>query len=687
MEEYTLKNKLKLGAVLGLFFVFTVFFYGPAGIYLSNADELKFGLGVVIKVALIVSVILFLLIVGFSLIVPKKLFLWYMLIFLGVALGFYVQGNYINYNYGVMDGSDIKWGDYTKYGLLNTAIWGICFIVPFIIYLIVRKKDKALINKIVMGICAFLIVIQIPAFISQAMSYKKKNTESLVITTNEMFDYAPDNNIIVFMLDGIDEAYYEDYLTRHPEYEPNLPGFVRYDNAMTGGARTMMGMPIFYSGKPYNRQDTYSAYIDEVYKGDNLLNKMYDAGYNVRVYSETLFYSNDTAKVVDNFEMVSDPVTSEYMLTRKLYKLSLFKFMPHFLKSRFWMDTSEFEAAMTRDNNYEFNDVKFYEEYTKRHINIDESLQKTFTVYHMKGTHRPFNMNRHCQEKGRTNRKEQMAGVFKIVKEMLDEMKQKGIYDSSTILITADHGDLDLCQHMICMLKESGSTDEFRISHAPVSSFDFPIYLASVAGQTMTNDYGTDMLSLAEDEKRTRYLFRNSSDNSRLVVRMYNTDSTADDVDAITQIEEFVDDGEKTPYELGTRLGFDAEDNGNTYATGGFANNHGFRTKLKGPISTLVIPFKEIPKKKITCHIAVHDRSEVVYGMKCVMKVNGTEVYSGEVSPEMVSKGINFEIDPSLFTDENLQIDFTFPEVDMKEMEKDIGDRTTTISIVSIVME
>ena len=55
MEEYAVKNKLKYGLVLALFFVFTVFFYGPTGIYLANADELRFGLGVVIKVSLIVS--------------------------------------------------------------------------------------------------------------------------------------------------------------------------------------------------------------------------------------------------------------------------------------------------------------------------------------------------------------------------------------------------------------------------------------------------------------------------------------------------------------------------------------------------------------------------------------------------------------------------------------------------------
>ena len=687
MEEYSLKTKLKLGLVLALFFVFTVFFYGPISIYLSNADELKFGLGIVIKDVAIVSAALFILIAGFSLIVPKKLFKWYMLLVLGVGIAFYVQGNYINKNYGVLDGKEIDWSKYTGYGFINTAIWVVCILVPFIIYFFIRKKGDALTNKVVMAICLFLVAIQIPAFISQAMTYKKKDTEALVITDNEMFTYAPDDNIVVFLLDCMDEVYYQDYLTRHPEFEADNPGFVHYDNAMAGGARTMLAMPVFYTGLPYDRQGSYSDYIDEIFKQDNLLKKMSDAGYDVRVYSESLFFPSYTSEWVSNFETVTDPVTSESILARKLYKLSLFKFVPHFLKPRFWMMTSDFDQAMKRDNAYEFNDPQFYDKYYHQHMTIDKSKKKTFTVYHLEGNHRPFDMDENGAAIEKSSRKKQMAGVFRIVKEMLDEMKEKGIYDSSTILITADHGDFRQCQWMMCMLKEAGAEGECTYSHAPVSAFDYSIYLAGLGGQTMTNQYGTDMLSLAEDQQRDRYLFRNTTDNSKLVIMEFMTSDDVSKYNKLKKLDEFVDDGEVVPYILGDRMGFDADNTGNPYAVEGFAENHGFRTKLKGPLATLVIPFAEQPKKKLSCDIEIHSRTEISMGMNCVIKANGQEVYRHVVDEEMIEKGISFDLDPSIFKDNTLQLDFEFPDLPQEEMNIELVHRTSTISIVSIVIE
>ena len=240
---------------------------------------------------------------------------------------------------------------------------------------------------------------------------------------------------------------------------------------------------------------------------------------------------------------------------------------------------------------------------------------------------------------------------------------------------------------IMLMLKEAGATGECTYSHAPVSSFDFPVYFSSLAGEPMTNEYAADMLSLKDDEKRTRYLFRNSTDNSKLVVDKYSIDEDVSNYKAMKKEDEFVEEGEVVPYELGERLGFDIDNNGNAYATEGFADNHGFRTRLRGPVSTLVIPFKEIPKKKITCNIEVHSRSDVSLGMKCIVKANGVEVYQGTVDREMISNGIVFDIEPSLFKDENLQIDFLFPELPEEEMKKKVIDRTTTISLISIVME
>ncbi|MBP3233621.1 MAG: sulfatase-like hydrolase/transferase [Eubacterium sp.] len=686
MEEYTLKDKLKMGMALGLFFVFTVFLYGPLGIYLSNADELKFGLGVVIKDAAVISVIAFAGIVLFSLIVPKILFKWYSLLVLGVGLGFYIQGNYINYDYGVLDGTEIRWSDYTKYGLLNTLIWCVAVLLPFIVNFIVSRKDKKLMNKIIVGASLFLVAIQIPALISQVAGYKKKGEASLIINNDNMFEMASDENIIVFVLDTLDEVYYKSYIKEHPEFEEDLPGFVHYDNALTGGARTMMGMPIMFTGKPYNRQGTYSDYIDEIYSEENVLQKMSDAGYDVRVYSESLFYSDKTADWVSNYEMVTNPVTSDVILTKKLYKLSLFKFMPHFLKARFWMQTSEFEEAMKRDNTYQFDDSLFYEKFKQDGLTTSKSVKKSFTVYHMRGVHRPFNMDENAVFVGHTGRKNQLVGTFKIVKEYIDKLKEQGLYDSSTIMITADHGDKKQCQRIMLMLKEAGATGEVTKSHAPVSSFDFPIYFTGLIGETLPDqEYGVDFKSLKDDDTRRRYVYRNTADNSKLVVKKFYTDAEAKKTKALKLEEEFVDNNGNVPYVLGTRLGFDADSTGNSYVTEGFGNNHGFRTKMRGPYGRLEIPFEEIPDDTITAKIELYNECEMGYDV--IIKANGKELYNKTVDESVVRSGISFDIDPSCFNEDMLVLEFEFPHISQEEMNIDVLDRTITLSVVSLTFD
>ena len=142
MKEYSLKKKILIGSCLAICFAFTVLFYGPVGLYINNSEELSFGLGVVLKNVAILSLIAIACIILFSMIVPSKLFKWYMLLFLGGILGFYVQGNYINYSYGVLDGTEIEWSKFTNYGILNTAIWAVCILVPFIVYFVIKAVNK-----------------------------------------------------------------------------------------------------------------------------------------------------------------------------------------------------------------------------------------------------------------------------------------------------------------------------------------------------------------------------------------------------------------------------------------------------------------------------------------------------------------------------------------------------------------
>ncbi len=687
MKTYTLKEKTIIGFILSFFIIFTIFFYGPLGVYLSNEEEFSFGLGAVIKGVAIVSIIILMLLIVISVIIPQKVFIWYAIFLLGIGIGFYVQGNLFKNNYGVLDGTEIKWAKYAKYGFLNTIVWIVIIFLPLIIYVIIRKKIKDNVGKYVSAICIFLILIQMVSFVAQLLSYNRKEAASLIITNNQMFTFAPANNIVVFMIDTVDEEYYQAFRDNHSEFEDKLDGFTRYDNAMTGGARTMMAMPIFFTGVPFDRQETYSDYIKDIYKNDNLIEKMYDAGYDVRIYSEPMFYSNDTIDYVSNFVSDAEPITSESILTRKLYKLCMFRFFPHILKRFFWMDTAEFDEAIVRIDNYMFDDSDYYEYFKKHKITIDRSLNKTFTVYHLRGIHRPYDMDKNANKVVSVDRDEQMEGVFKIVGEVIDELKKTNLYNSTDILITADHGDLRECQWIMMFHKAAGKKGKMKLSHAPVSSFDFPVYYSELIGNPLSNQiYGMNFTALKEDEVRTRYLYRNASDNSKLVVNKFRTDSTAGDYNAFILDIEYVENVEDSLYKMGDRLGFDVDNTGNKYAVEGFSENHGFRTKLKGPVSRLVIPFEKEPEKNVIVNIELHERSVVGTGMMCIIRANDTEVYSHIVDEKMINEGISFELDKSTFTDNNLTIEFHFPELSVYEMDNDVVERTTTISIVSIVI-
>ena len=94
---------------------------------------------------------------------------------------------------------------------------------------------------------------------------------------------------------------------------------------------------------------------------------------------------------------------------------------------------------------------------------------------------------------------QQVAGNFYQISFMLYDLKEKGLYDNATILIVADHGDNHVGEYPMFLLKEAGATGPYRTSGAPVSYFDIPPYLASLAGEKLDNEYSMELKALDED--------------------------------------------------------------------------------------------------------------------------------------------------------------------------------------------
>ena len=249
------------------FFVFTLIFYGPLGLYLANSQELWFDLKSVLTIVSLTSIIGLVLSIPF-LILTKKFGQLLTKILLGVTIALYVQGTYINIRYGtgVADGSKIVWGDYTKYGVIDTAAWLLMLAIPFIIGKLFKDREKIILTLI----AVFLTLIQIPALAVQMIGYIPNEQAGMIITSEGINEFAKEN-IIIFTLDTVDEEYYEEFLKDHPDYVNDLEGFVQYDNAMASGGKTMIAIPSMLTGQPFKYDDSYSSYLNTIWTDDNVI--------------------------------------------------------------------------------------------------------------------------------------------------------------------------------------------------------------------------------------------------------------------------------------------------------------------------------------------------------------------------------------------------------------------------------
>ncbi len=681
-------QKLKTAIPVSLFFVYTVIFYGPLSLYLSNSGDIWFGLNTVLKIVVPAALIIFAVLVLFFFLLPEKTSFFFQLLLFGISLAMYLQGNYLAayHGTGVLDGTAVNWDAASKYSILNSLIWIICIFLPLILLRIF--KSKVLMKKILIFGSLFIVAMQIPATVVQLISYRPNDSSTFKISTNGIYDLGKESNILIFVLDTMDENYYTEFIENHPEYTKELNGFVHYGNTLASGARTPIGLPSMITGHPFKRDAVYSDYIKRLYENENPLSILHEEGYQINVYSEAIYFSSGASKYIDNLTLQGEENASFPILLKKMYKLTAYQFFPHVLKKYVAFNTSEFSEAKADSDAYVVNDPNFFAGFREKGYSVLQKQNKTLHFYHLHGAHTPFIMdNRGIYDKNSTIDK-QVEGCFYCVAEMLDGLREQGLYDNATVIITADHGDLNKAQFPVFLLKEAGNVEPYRSSDVPASLYDLPIFLTGLVSRELNDqEYGVDLYSLNEDTERERHFFWNQSGNSHFVINEYITNGHAGDFDAIKKVDSYQDsDGIDTPYTLGTVLAFTLDATGNKYTVEGFGTNTGYRTILRGPYSKLQIPIKDIPETgELTIHFGLFNSG--ASGKKFVVQANGDVVLEGAVDKNLIKRGLNFNVPVSAFEDSNvLTIELLFPEISEKELEKKINSRTETISIKSLVI-
>ncbi len=503
-KKYGFVERILLLLPPTIFLIFTFAIYMPSSLFISNIDDFALDYIKIVPLIALVSVAVLVIIYIIGLIIPiKRLFYSYVLLVFSLALGFYIQGNFLNPAFNSLNGKEIAWSEYKINGIISIIAWILVFVVPQVVYAI----KENIMSLIVKWGSLFVTAMQLVSLVVLLLTTHKVVSNDFAVTKNGEFELSSKNNTIMFVVDTLDASWFEDMLLPNEEYKKSLKDFTYFDDAVAGGSPTVLGIPTLLTGKiDMDASRDTSEYYKDAYESSSLFADMQKSNCNVKLFTEFYYLDYCDKNSVDNLKMEQKYVISSRRgFMECLYKFVSFYAMPQFLKQNFWLYSGEFNQYITLEDNtsnlYKLDDAQFYQDFKEKGITTQND-KDTFVMYHLNGAHSPYVMDENAQAvpSDSIGVDSQIRGIFKIIKEYMDELKAKGIYDSSTIIITADHGGIDLYSNPAILVKERNANhDEMVVSDSKIT---FTNVNNTIASSTLKDSsaYGENVFEVGDKQ-------------------------------------------------------------------------------------------------------------------------------------------------------------------------------------------
>ena len=553
------KNVDWLLSVILMLMTITVF--GPIELYLTNSSEFWFGFDEMLKISGIMAVVLGTVLLFAGLVLRGKARSFFSAVLFTVALCMYIQGNFLNMDYGLLDGSAIDWSAYTKYAVINTVCWGVCISILLLLW----KNKAELFERITRLVSLVIIAIQILTLGMLAVNSDVLSVdESSRVSTDQIMEIGSENNIIIFVLDTFDDPLMDSIMESDGEYYRTLfADFTRFTDCAAGGATTAAAMPILISGEYYTDGLRYSEYVNNAFNSDQLYDALRDEGYSITMYTDSAYLGTSANGYVENYIEGAGQPSSYAGLTAKYSTFTLFKYMPHILKQFFWLYTAEFNAYQPSES-YVMDEAAFY------NMLVSERLQVTgkssFRLIHLQGAHYPYTINEYARLDETATRVQQAKGNLFIVEEYINQMKACGVYDNSMIIITADHGDSANYSAPILFVKDRGTTGAYEENDAPVSHIDLHPTLFSYLGK----DTGNSFFEISAEQQRERLFYLRLQEAGSFYMQEYLISDKVSVVgNGTTTGSKLAPTTETTSVILGKKMSLGLDGDGNQYIVSG----------------------------------------------------------------------------------------------------------------------
>lgn len=519
-EKEKKKEKVQFILPIILLWTITVLIFEPNQLLLHNLEEFSIPYFDFFSIMLVESAVMTVIyvLIGVYVLSDWQLKAFGTIIF-GVSVAGYIQGNFLNGEMLVMDGTVQVWSSSQK--VINGIVWLV--IIAAAVFLNYNVRYKNICRKIVQGVCIYICLIQILSLTFMIITTRFPDEENeFVLTTNHMLELDADNNVVVFVLDYFDRQIMDDILEQDPKFVKELKDFTDYTDTTSCYAYTALSIPYLLTGVAWEYGMQAADYCEYAYENSSFLSDIENQNYSMGIYTGSAYIGNFVKNRLLNY---SNDITKTLGYKKAFYVMnstSKYKMAPFAAKQFYFYTTDDIAEIVVNDGEYSINnDIIFHNELQKNKLSIDTSdnYAGAFRFYHLKGAHPLFTMNEEFEEvKENGTQLSQSRGALKIVYEYINEMKKLGVYDNATIIITADHGqnrsvmresyldtDYDMTSTPILFVKLPNEQHEKKpvSSIAPVSHTEFGATVMEAIGGD-AQKYGRTFSQIGLHENRER---------------------------------------------------------------------------------------------------------------------------------------------------------------------------------------
>lgn len=437
-----IKEKVKILLPIVFFWCVVCVFYLPNELFLGNISEFVYPYSTCLIITVAVSMVSFVVYLGLGCFVLDDSCIRLLGSILVVyTICCYIQVLFFNGRMSLLDGSNENWSILKT--VVNITVW--ILIVIVMAYILIKYSVRPL--KILGTVGALVASVQIVTIVTliysqNAFSY---NNTPIALTNEKEFELSEEKNVIVFILDWFDTQIF-DKVAEDPRMLEPLKDFTYYNNITGNYIYTDMALPFLLTGVEWNLdyKDEYTRYA---YSKSSYLKDIADKGYNVGIYTYPTYVDYSCGSFVENMKVNSVNEVDIIKFAELYNKVSKYKTMPFIAKRLYRYSQGQLNrAAGFKDEFITWDDLSFYEPLIAEGLSINQDSKAYFKLYHLYGAHVGYMMTENFErpevdmngtEAGMVS---QAKGSLKIVYEYMKQMKELGIYDDATIIITADHG-------------------------------------------------------------------------------------------------------------------------------------------------------------------------------------------------------------------------------------------------------